>query len=289
MKAWSRRHTLIAGLALLLATNAVALVGVAYNRSGEADSVLQLTQRELMAPYAWALDSENGGMALTVQWRALPAKSDDPSDAGLSYAGWGVPEWLDEAKLTALGFDVSAAAESRDGARRIERQLPREVLLVLELAGPAYEQSLQRAREYAQREAALAEANPGKEEFKHRTKQAQERLETEQNRESRLFAVDAGIDAAALRAAYPDRTRHAIVRGQVQLYMFASTGKFRTRGFVTGLSIKEVNVPHAFRRAFEKLDGAGGFDPSARYTVAVAFGKRFEPWITAASASPVTD
>lgn len=32
MKNWSRRHTLISGIALILVTNAVALAGVAWNR-----------------------------------------------------------------------------------------------------------------------------------------------------------------------------------------------------------------------------------------------------------------
>ncbi|MFL6653087.1 MAG: DUF4824 family protein, partial [Sulfurifustaceae bacterium] len=53
MIAWSRKRTLLAGIALIAATNAVALVGVAYNRSGEPSSVLKLTERELALPYSW--------------------------------------------------------------------------------------------------------------------------------------------------------------------------------------------------------------------------------------------
>ncbi len=289
MKRWTRTHTLIAGLALLLATNAVALVGVAYNRSGEPDSTLSLTQRELILPYVWGLESENSGIALTLQWRVLPARNDDPSDSGLSYGGWGVPGWLDEAKLSALGFDVTPRGDTVRDARRIERQLPREVLLVLELGGPVYEQSLQRAREYAQSEAALAAANPGKDEFRNRAAHAKERLDSEENRETRLFVIDAGLDPGALRARYPDGSRYAIVRGQIQPHVILSAGKSRTRAYIAGLSIGQINVPHAFRRVFEpmvKLHRTSGFDPSFRYVVAVAFGKRFEPWITGASDRP---
>lgn len=287
MKQWTRRHTLIAGLALLLATNAIALVGVVYNRSGEPDSTLQLTQRELTLPYTWTLESENSGIALSLQWRVLPGL-----EPGLSYAGDRVPEWLDEAKLSALGFEVSLQDDAVRTARRLERQLPREVLLVLELGGPAYEESLRRVRDYARREAELAVANPGKEEFKNRAAHAQERLESEEKEGTRLFVVDAGLDAAALRAAYPDRSRHAIVRGQVQPYVLPSEGKQRARGYLSGLSIVQVNVPYTFRQVFESLireHRTGGFDRAVRYTATVAFGKRFEPWITGATGAPAAN
>src|SRR5690606_5713465 len=41
------RHGLLAGLALILLSNAVALGGAWYNRQGEAESRLQLSEREL--------------------------------------------------------------------------------------------------------------------------------------------------------------------------------------------------------------------------------------------------
>lgn len=44
---WSRKHTLIAGIALIALSNAVALIGVAYNRSGEPESELRLSSASL--------------------------------------------------------------------------------------------------------------------------------------------------------------------------------------------------------------------------------------------------
>src|SRR5512145_1067398 len=98
---WSRRHTLIAGLALIALTNAIALGGVAWNRSGEPESVLKLTQRELWQPHGYGLAREEGGLQLSVRWRALHA------DPEVEFYGdfHGQPEWLNEAKLAALGFD----------------------------------------------------------------------------------------------------------------------------------------------------------------------------------------
>jgi hypothetical protein len=68
MKNWTRRHTLIAGLALILLTNAVALLGVYQNRSGEPESMLTLTQRELQQPYGWGMARENSGISLRINW-----------------------------------------------------------------------------------------------------------------------------------------------------------------------------------------------------------------------------
>ena len=39
------------GLGLILASNAIALAGVWYNRSGEPQAQLQLSEREIQLPY----------------------------------------------------------------------------------------------------------------------------------------------------------------------------------------------------------------------------------------------
>ena len=46
----------IAGLAIIIVTNIVALAGVAYNRSGEPDAVVELTERELGLPYRYGMN-----------------------------------------------------------------------------------------------------------------------------------------------------------------------------------------------------------------------------------------
>ena len=125
---WSR--TLVAGIALIALTNAIALGGVAWNRSGEPESVLKLTQRELGQSYRSFFDRESGGMEVSVRWRVVttgPYESFYPDH-------YGAPEWLDREKLAALGFDVSRRPDAR---RRHQRLLPREALVVLELDGPA--------------------------------------------------------------------------------------------------------------------------------------------------------
>ncbi|MGH8703341.1 MAG: DUF4824 family protein, partial [Burkholderiales bacterium] len=152
---WSRTHTLIAGLALIALTNAIALGGVAWNRSGEPESVVKLTQRELGQSYWSISDRETGGMELSVRWRVVttvPHESFYPDH-------YGAPEWLDREKLAALGFDVSRRPDAR---RRYQRLLPREALVVLEIDGPARQKALERARARAEQEAAKAAAGKGK-------------------------------------------------------------------------------------------------------------------------------
>ncbi|MBI2314380.1 MAG: DUF4824 family protein [Betaproteobacteria bacterium] len=290
MIAWSRRRTLIAGAALIVLTNAVALGGVAWNRSAP-ESSLRLTQRELWLPWGWGFEAENSGLALRLVWRAPAAGTEEKPAHDMSYLMiGGAPAWLDEVKLAELGFDVSRSEDSTTDRARFEKQLPREVLLVLELDGPAYRQSLERTRKFAEAEKALLAANPGKKEFEERARRAREQFGREEGEASRLFAVDASLDAAALRAKYSDRSRYALVRGQVRP-QFAGYGKStRLAGYVSRLSVESVNVPHEFRGVLEPVLQRGAGSPSvspsmkaAPFEATVAFGRRFEPWMTAAA------
>jgi hypothetical protein len=287
MMRWSRAHTLIAAAALIVLTNAVALVSVAYNRSGDPDSVLALTQRELQIPYRSWSEGENSGIALRLLWRVHKEETGDEKDAETFYVGGGVPAWLTKPKLAELGFDVSQPEDSDRGRRHYEKQLPREVRLVLELDGPAYAEARERAKRYADREDALRTANPDNKEFERRSKQARDRVDREEHYYSRLFAVDAGVDAGALRSKYPDRAHYAIARARVRPMITGSERSLKLSGYISELSIDEINVPLQFRNVFEHAlpDPATGARNAARFDATVAFGKRLEPWITAAARS----
>jgi hypothetical protein len=283
---WSRTHTLIAGLGLLALTNAVALLGVAYNRSGEPEATLRLTQRDLRTPYQWRGNRENSGLALSLIWRVLNEQSTETQPYSWRYGGTGgTPPWLDKAKMETLGFDTSAAAAYSDRSRtRYEKQLPRDVLLVLELDGPTYQRSLELATQYVAREEAKLASSPGDQNLGKRVKNAHEALESETSRNSRLFVVDAGLDAAALRAKYPDAGRYAIVRGQVRLESLDRNSE-KVRGYVSGLSVGSINVPFALRDVFGSAEQVNDIDQRNRapFEATVAFGKRLEPWITEAA------
>jgi len=284
MMNWSRTRTLIAGAAVIALTNAVALLGVAYNRSGEPDSVMQLTQRELHPAYhGWGVH-DNSGMALRLDWRLITAERLDINDVTFAYSGYGgAPSWLDKAKLRELGFDLSRLEDTERGHRFYARQLPRPALLVLEYDGAAYQRSLELVRGHAEHEEALRIGNPGKKEFEERARHAWALLQREEQSNSRLFVIDAGRDAIALRAKYPDRSRYAIVWGRLRLSVSFDKPEPKVSAYVSELEPSEINIPKAQRSAFQEKMGISTPYATGSFDVTLVIGKRLEPWIVSAS------
>jgi hypothetical protein len=287
MKAWTRARTLAAGATLIVLTNAAALAGAFLNRNAEAESRTTLSERELALPYGGYRQAENSGLALQLNWRVLD-ENPDHWDHGYARHG-GQPAWLDAALLTSLGFDTTAGAATSEARQRFTRQLPRQVLLVLELEGPTWQQAVIRARENAARQTAAAAANPGSEQFAKQAEAGRARVALEETHASRLFAIDAGLDADALRRRYPDRSRHLIVRGTVRPAERGPDGDHRLAGHVSQIAIAQVNVPFALRPVLEPLRNAPSPAPdqqAPRYEVQLAIGQRLEPWIERVTTLP---
>jgi len=280
MKPGSPMRSLIVGLLLIAATNAVALVGVAWNRTGDPEATLVLSERELNLPYNRGVDRDNSGVSLSLQWRVV-----SEAQAYGYYAAYTPLEWLDKARLAALGFDVARIEDTPEGRRYMTRLEAREVLLVLELDGPAWQTMLARTREWARRELehAALDARAGKADGTD-ADQVRRTLEREERNASRLFAIDAGLDAAALRERYPDRTRYAIVRGRIKPTVDTSAGGKRVTGYIEGLEVSWVNVPRRFHPALAERDASFTPGRTPRYAVTVAFGRRFEPWVLTVAA-----
>lgn len=275
--------TLGAGAALILLANAVALTGVYFNRGGEPEARMTLSQRELGMPWGWGIARDNSGLALGLNWRVSDASAVEYFYGGYGYHG-GTPDWLDEQRMQALGFDTATVAEGNAGRRRFERQLPREALLVLELAGPAWQAALERARENAARHEAARLANADSKEFAEKARRALEASKNEEALNSRLFAIDVGLDRAALRAKYPDRSRFLILKARLRPRLETRDRKTRVTGYVSELAVQQINVPHALRPALEpalRQPRRNALDPGARFEATVAVGQRLEPWIEA--------
>jgi hypothetical protein len=271
------RHTLIAGGAIILLTNAVALGGAWYNRSGEPESQLQLTQRELHRSYSYS-GKDNSGISLSLNWRFEQTELNEYG-FGMYSGNWGVPLWLDEAKMAGLGFDTEKLGKTTEYRQRYREFQPKEVLLVLELDGPAYRHHVQRSREYVEERRKLLAASPENAELQRKAKSAEDNFKREEESGSRLFVVDAGRDMTTLRAAYPDHTRYAIVSGLIRPTTTNVKKVTRVGGNITELHAGLINVPLNFRQVFS---GA------VSYKATVAFGKRLEPWIVAASRGATT-
>jgi hypothetical protein len=282
MKHWTSAHTLGAGIALIVLTNAVALGGVWWNRAAPPESTLTLSERELGLPWRSLRSQENSGLALNLRWRVA-----NPDNSGEQVSIFtfnsGTPAWLDGARLQALGFKVGDL-NTDAGARRFTGQQPRPAILVLELDGPARQQALDQARENATRHAAAAAVNPGSKEFANRAKSARDALTREENANSRLFAIDAGPDVEALRARYPDRTRFMLVPATVRPRLHhPKHGTPVPAATIARPDNAGLHVPHALGAPLEGLHTrvTGEPDGEDRFTAIVSTGRRLESWIEA--------
>lgn len=281
-----------ASVGLLVLTNAVVLAGVAYNRSGEPEVEITLTERELpVALGTFGGRDEDTGLALHLRWQSPNRRwHSDRHESG--------PTWFDQAKLEALGYDCSIPLSDPDASLHYDRQLPREVYVVLEYGGHAWADWL---KEWERDLAFTAvQVSTGKDSQKDldRHREVYERLP---KTAARLVAIDVGNDAGQLRQRYSEPHRFIIARAQVRLALVRE-GKSESgerypaslRGHVTHLLTDDIHVPYEWQSELTGITEGksiyknfwNSFDWQAepkepRYEVTLRYGKRHEPWITA--------
>ncbi len=287
-----KKYGLISAIALLVIVNIIVLSGVARNRSGSPDAVIELTERELpLGFYRGAADRENTGISLRLDWNQYPAYSRflHRNSRGFRY------DWFDQAKLEAVGFDCSRPLTDANSKLHYEKMLPKKAYAVLEYEGIAWEawraQAQQDLSDIAEKakKSAVTQKN---------LKEAQDEYESEMKTRSRLFAVDAGSDPGKLRQQYPDNKRFLIVPAQVRLSYNRSynvdTKKNelpKLTGYITEILIDDINVPKSMRAVIDALTTGKVKNPprsyysygvnkqEPRYKVTLVYGKRYEPWI----------
>ncbi|WP_051305939.1 DUF4824 family protein [Desulfogranum mediterraneum] len=262
---------------LLAAANIVLLAGVAANRSGSPESLTILSERELQLPYR--LHKEDSGLALRLVWRSLDRDPDEPADQ----SGWQSPAWFTAKKLEALGFKGADLLRQSDDDHHFQEPLPREVFLVLELDGPAFQENLRRAENKRAREQRLLSVDRADKTLQANYDRASKRLKSEGLSRSRLFVIDAGLDRIKLRARYPDRGRFILVKGLVRAGYRGKREKRELFGIISALSTPRIQVTRKQRAALDSLlarepNGREELQPP-RYTVRLAYGNRLEPWI----------
>jgi hypothetical protein len=251
-----RRAGPVLAVAVVILANAVALVGVARNRSGEPEAEVLLTEREL--PFAPWTD-ESTGVFLRLEWqRTLPgSKVETP--------------WLDRAKLESLGFDCSVPPEAPGARERYGRMAARPAYVVLEYDGEAFRRWLE-----------AAEAQPGSPDDPPGSARVSA---------SRLVPVDAGRDAGELRRLYPERSHRLIVPAIVRPRWTCPdecegdrAGKAVLSVRIQSLLVQEVHVPKDLAAPLAALRAAGPPGPQRRhvpprYEVRLRYGARHEPWV----------
>lgn len=240
------------GFGLILASNALALAGVWYNRSGEPQAQLQLSERELnVAADALLSGQENSVLRLRLSWRHAGEGSSLP--------------WLDTAKLRSLGF----------GPEQADLRAERPVWVVLELDGPAYRKRVEGAQTALTGAAQALLARPDDEELQRQHDERKRNLDYESRVASRLLLVDAGLDPEALRQAWPDRQRQVILASRFSPYL---QGREAGYGASVWLEADKISIPRPYRESLGQWRQY--YDerrPKAQ--VEVAFGQRHEPWL----------
>ena len=251
---------------LLLGTNAVVLTGAYLNKTMEVTSHAVLTQRELQIPYA--SKKENNEVSLRIVYRT-------PKESLYNKA----PSWLNASKLAELGFNTDIHLSSKNHKSTPQK----EVFLVLEYDGEAYQKSLILAEENLEQKEVLYNANKDEKRVKRNYEDAQRHLNRERVSESRLFAVDAGLEYKKLRQTYFDKTKYIIVKGLVNIdyqYMIAD----KQYGYIQQLNIQRIHLPYEFKHVLKDVT-TGNYlnhrvDNASKYKVEVKYGSRYEPWIS---------
>ncbi|PTU76149.1 DUF4824 family protein [Pseudomonas mangrovi] len=262
MSRFKHKGWLLAGLTLIVLSNAWVLGSVAYNRSGEPQSVLLLSERELRPMREWER-RDNSGVALWPQVR---------TEERPNAIKWTSPP-LSAQSMRQLGFELPAEDDDKALAR-FERAQSRPALLVLEMDGAAYQASVAARRERLSKAEAELARFPTDETRQQALQAARKELRQELDEASRLFLIDAGPDAAQLRQRYPDRQRYWLVRGAVAPWVRRRDGNRPPEVGGTARDYQRyLQVPYAWRHFWQD-----GTDP-VHYAVEVYVGQRFEPWI----------
>ena len=241
-----RRALLWTAVGIVLLANAWIVVLAWQNRREPRGGTIELTEREL---HLVPMLGESTVTLLNLEWDVLSEKSREK----------GPPGWLDDQKLTELGFDCAIPVTNAIARQHYGSMSAAPVFLVLEYQGAAWRQA-----------------------------QAQRKTRT------RLFVVDAGRDARSLRERYPDPTRHIVARGLVRPYLQDREGSDdtpltvpRLRGWVQTILPGQIFAPRPHSRLLapfrsNDLSGREEEEREPRFAVTVTWGANYEPWVTAA-------
>ncbi|MDH3342938.1 MAG: DUF4824 family protein [Gammaproteobacteria bacterium] len=271
------RKLIIASISLLLLTNVVVLAGVAYNRSGEPLTSIELTERELPMRNTFSNTDENSGATLSLKWQIF-----NP-DMDLKYFSmtYGTPTWLDDKKLTALGFDMKELKSDIKKYKYRTSNLSTDAVMVLEYQGETYHKILALAESKAELLRTRAAGFPDDKKEQKELTDFEKQLSRLKISQSRLYVVDAGRDRQALMQKYADKSKYLFARGEIGLMW----KKDDVKGRIRQLYVEQIHVPLPFSNILPGFNPEGRYNSynakitPPRYKVQLNMGKRLEPWI----------
>lgn len=232
---------------LIIVTNIFIMSNTYLNKLGEPTSSITLSQRELYIPYS--SHDENSALSLKISYRmqsSLVYKSYMSSRKAL---------WLDEQKLTDLGFTTNKK---------------KEVFYVLEFNGDAYKNQYKLCEENLEKETAKLKEEPDDEDIQYDFKHAKDELSREKNA-SRLFVVDAGLEYKKLRVLYPNKQKYIITKGLIRRTSKKKNEGVNVYGYLNGLSVTSLHVEKKYKSKLKDRD--------TKFEAQLNYGSRYEPWI----------
>lgn len=279
-----RRYGLWAALGLVLLANLLVLGGVSWNRSGQPDAQVQLSERELRLNGG---GKENTGLHLRLVWQ----HNDE----------W-QQEWFNKEKLEAVGYDCSRPVGAEASEQHYRKQLPRRAFAVLEFNGAAWQAWQEKQKRKLQE---LASVSGGSDAIQRNREQEMQQINRRMETETRLFVVDVGRNPDQLRQRYPDRQKYLVLPALVRLrhdyYRPNSSGaqknERRLTGYIERLLVSHIHLPREVSSGMRapgqqrnplrsyKDDSYWSYDDSSlqgerlRYQVDLAVGSRYEPWV----------
>ena len=267
-----KHASLAAAAAIVVLSSAFALLHAARNRTGNPDAQITVTDRELK----YYREPDDSGVALNLTW----------VDSNAQYAPWiyqdetWVP-WLNQQILQGLGFDCSVAPADRGADTFYARQQPRRGYVALEFDGPAWRMWLELRNRQIEKQRPLGNNFAGN-------------ILDDELLSSRLVAIDASSDPAALRTRHPDRNKVVILPAVIQIYLTpripAAQGRPERPALLTGMIQQipySIHVSKPVSERFQSLSQTSrdAKQDQALYRVQLSFGSSLEPWVTSAEIS----
>ncbi|MFK5912862.1 MAG: DUF4824 family protein [Woeseiaceae bacterium] len=270
--------------ALLLLTNIIVLAGVAYNRSGDIKTSILLTERELSLPYRSYSEKENSGLALRLNWNVIPDNIFENNYSSYYLGNYGNPAWLTEDKQKELGVDVDSIKKDRGYKDYKYKKINiEEIIVVLEYDGESFKTVLKNAENDLVKERENVKENPDKKDLKKKLKNKEKSLEELKTSESRLIAIDAGLDLQTLRKKYNDSSKYLMLRGELRPYW----NKKKLVARISQLFITRVHVSLPYSKKINEITKSKktnnrykNREEKPNYQVELKVGKRLEPWIS---------
>jgi hypothetical protein len=108
------------------------------------------------------------------------------------------PAWFNAEKLEELGFNINDHLSSKGNKTFYRKAIPREVFIVLENDGEPYRAAVKRAEVVFEKENGLLKANPEDKMLRGNFERAENKLRHMRITETRLYAIDAGLDPKKL-------------------------------------------------------------------------------------------